>query len=82
LPQAHVVPAFDHLADFDFVGIAYVCVSHRFLAPIVHLYECLTGPHVSNFQQAWISVPLYRGRTIPDARKTAAAVAAAGIAKS
>ena len=29
-PQAHVVPALDHFADFDFVGIAYVCVSHRF----------------------------------------------------
>ena len=24
------MPAFDHFADFDFVGIAYVCVSHRF----------------------------------------------------
>lgn len=23
LPQAHIVPAFDHFADFDFVGIAY-----------------------------------------------------------
>ena len=30
LPQAHVVPAFDHFSDFDFVGIAYVCVSHSF----------------------------------------------------
>jgi len=33
LPQAHVVPAFDRFADFDFVGIAYVCVSHRFSLP-------------------------------------------------
>src|SRR6516162_11560454 len=30
LSQAHVVPAFDHFADFDFVGVAYVWVSHRF----------------------------------------------------
>jgi hypothetical protein len=30
LTQVHVVPAFDHFADFDFVGIAYVRVSHRF----------------------------------------------------
>ena len=29
LTQVHVVPAFDHFADFDFVGIAYVCVSHH-----------------------------------------------------
>jgi hypothetical protein len=30
LSQAHVVPAFDHFTYFDFVGIAYVWVSHRF----------------------------------------------------
>jgi hypothetical protein len=39
LPQAHVVPAFDHFADVDFVGIAYVCMSHRFA-----LLQCIWVP--------------------------------------
>jgi hypothetical protein len=28
LAQAHVVPALDHFAGFDFVGVADVLVSH------------------------------------------------------
>ena len=28
--RKRMLPAFNHFADFDFVGIAYVCMSHCF----------------------------------------------------